>query len=61
MATGQSTIFTDLPVTVDNWDGGMTLPVKPDAYGIMVLDQNGRIWLETPDILNLGGGNIKHR
>jgi hypothetical protein len=61
MSNGQSTTFDNLPVTIDNWDGDAIQPTVRDAYGIMVLGANGLIWLETPDILNLGGGNVKHR
>ncbi|MDQ2985334.1 MAG: putative Ig domain-containing protein [Armatimonadota bacterium] len=58
VATGQTTVFEDCPVTFAAWDGGRALPTMPDAYGIMVLDHHGLIWLETPEVLNVGGGNI---
>ncbi|MEO7454257.1 MAG: putative Ig domain-containing protein [Fimbriimonadales bacterium] len=58
---GSQQAFFDVPFTVDAWDGEMARPWAPDAYGILLLDQSGYIWLETPRILNLGGGNIKIR
>jgi len=57
LTTGQSTTYVDMPVTFDAWDGGKA-PNKPDAYGMLLLDAQGLVWLETP-ILNIGGGNIK--
>lgn len=58
-STGQQTTFVNVPFTVDAWDGSRAIPMMPDAYGILLLDHNGYIWLETPDVLNLGGGNIQ--
>jgi hypothetical protein len=58
---GSQQFFYDVPFTVDAWDGAMANPWVMDAYGILLLDQNGYIWIETPGILDLGGGNIKIR
>jgi hypothetical protein len=57
LLTGVATTFLGMPVTFDAWDGNLA-PNKPDAYGVLVLDGQGLVWLETPTILNIGGGNI---
>ena len=56
---GQTTTFTDVPFTVDAWDGGRANPIRPDEFGIILLGPDGLVWIETPDILKVGGGNIK--
>jgi hypothetical protein len=57
LLTGVATTFMGMPVTFDAWDGNLA-PNKPDAYGVLVLDGQGLVWLETPTILNIDGGNI---
>lgn len=57
LSTGQSTVFEGMPVTFDAWDGEKA-PNRPDAYGVLVLNAQGLVWFETPNILNIGGGNI---
>jgi hypothetical protein len=58
LMTGETTVFHDCPLSADAWDGARSMPVFPDAYGFVLLDQNGFVWIDT-DVIDTGGGNIK--